>query len=73
MLINLASFGYGHNYISLKVVELCALTNCRHNKSWITQLNTRTRRKVSEIVERCSLGMNEFLSFNMRKFQHFAT
>ena len=46
-----------HNYISPKVVEICAYNKTNHSKSWLVQLATRTKRKVSELVEKCPLEM----------------
>ena len=43
--------GSTHSYISPRVVEICAFKKVRHNKSWLVQLATGTKRKVSEIVD----------------------
>ena len=47
-----------HSYITPKIVEICALKKLKHSKSWLVQLATRTKRKVSEIVEKCPLDMD---------------
>ena len=47
-----------HNYITPRVVEICAFNKVKHSKSWLVQLATRTKRKVSEVVEKCRLVMN---------------
>ena len=39
-----------HSYVSPKVVESCSLGKVKHNKSWLVQLSTRTKRKLSEFV-----------------------
>ena len=54
-MINPGSF---HSYINLRVVDICAFKKVKHNKSWLVQLTTRTKRKVSEVIEKCPLSMN---------------
>ena len=39
-----------HNYITPIVVEICAFKKVKHNKSWLVQLATGTKRRVSEVV-----------------------
>ena len=46
-----------HNYISPKFVEICVFKKTKNNKWWLVQLATRTKRKVSELVEKCPLEM----------------
>ena len=38
--------------------EICAFKKVKHRKSWLVQLATGTKRKVSEVVEKCPLVMN---------------
>ena len=47
-----------HSYISPRVLEVCALRKVKHSKSWLVQLATGTKRKVSEVVEKRPLVMN---------------
>ena len=47
-----------HIYITPIVVDICAFKKVRHSKLWLVQLATRTKRKVSEVVEKCPLVMN---------------
>ena len=54
----LIDFGCTHNYITPIVVEICAFKKLRHIKSWLVQLATRTKRKVSEVVEKFPLVMD---------------
>ena len=54
--------GSTHNYISPRVVEICALKKVKHRKSWLVQLATGTKRKVSEVVEKCPLVMNKLVT-----------
>ena len=49
---------FTHSYISPRVVEICTLKKVNHSKSWLVQLATGTKRKVSEVVEKCPLVMN---------------
>ena len=49
--------GYTHRYITPRVVEICA-KKVKHRKYWLVQLATGTKRKVSEVVEKCPLVMN---------------
>ena len=39
-------------------MEICAFKKVKHNKSWLVQLATGTKRKVSEVIEKCPLSMN---------------
>ena len=50
--------GSTHSYITPILVEICALKKVKHSKSWLVQLATGTKRKVSEVVEKCPLVMN---------------
>ena len=42
-----------HSYITPKVVENFSFNETKHNKSWLVQLDTRTKRKVCEVVKEC--------------------
>ena len=50
--------GSTHSYITPRVVEICYLNKSKHRKYWLVQLATRTKRKVSEVVEKCPLVMD---------------
>ena len=39
-------------------MEICDFKKLNHIKSWLVQLATGTKRKVSEVVEKCPLVMN---------------
>ena len=54
----LIDLGSTNSYITPRVVEICAFKKVKHGKSWLVQLATRTKRKVSEVVEKCPLVMN---------------
>ena len=51
-----------HSYISPRVMDNCTLRKVKHGKSWLVQLATRTKRKVSEVVEKCPLVMNGWVT-----------
>ena len=55
--------GSTHSYITPIVVEIYALKKLKHRKSWLVQLATRTKRKVSEVVEKCPLVMNGIVTY----------
>ena len=42
-----------HSYITPRVVEICPFKKVKHSKSWLVQLSTGTKRKVSDVVEKC--------------------
>ena len=50
--------GSTHNYITPRLVEMCTLNKLKHGKSWLIQLATGTKRKVSEVVKKCPLFMD---------------
>ena len=52
-----------HSYITPKIVDICAFNKLKHRKSWLVQLATRTKRKVSEIVEKCPLDMDGLFTY----------
>ena len=54
--------GSTHSYISPRLVEICAFKKVKHGKSWLVQLATGTKRKVSELVEKCPLVMNGLIT-----------
>ena len=54
----MTDLGSTHSYINPRVVEICALNKVKHGKSWLVQLATGTKIKVSEVVEKCPLVMN---------------
>src|SRR5713101_170748 len=52
-----------HSYITPRVVEICAFKKLKHSKSWLVQLATGTKRKVSEVVEKCPLAMDGLVTY----------
>ena len=50
--------GSTHSYITPRVVDICAFKKVKHRKSWLVQLAIGTKRKVSEVVEKCPLVIN---------------
>ena len=59
----LIDLGSTHSYITLRVVEICAFNKLKHSESWLVQLATRTKRKFSEIVEKCPLDMDGLFTY----------
>ena len=55
--------GSTHNYITPRIVKFCSFKNLKHGKLWLVQLATGTKRKVSEIVEKCPLEMNGLVTY----------
>ena len=55
--------GYTHNYITPRVVEICAFKKLKHRKTWLVQLATGTKRKVSEVVEKFPFVMDGLVTY----------
>ena len=55
--------GSTHSYITPKIVEICAFNKLKHSESWLVQLATGTKRKVSEVVEKCPLVMDGLFTY----------
>ena len=47
-----------HNYITPRVVDISAFKKVKHRKYWLVHLAIGTKRRVSELVEKCPLVMN---------------
>jgi hypothetical protein len=56
-LVILIDSGASHSYLDHRVVESFHLTRRKHEKSWLVQLATGTKRKVIELVKSCSVDM----------------
>ena len=52
-----------HGYITPRVVEICAFKKVKHRRSWLVQLATGTKRKASEVIEKCPLVMNGLVTY----------
>ena len=61
-IIILIDLGYTQSYVSPKVVESCFLGKVKHNKSWLIQLATGTKLKVSEVVMYFPIELNGILT-----------
>ena len=48
-------------YISPRIVDLCKLVPKKFDKSWLVQLSTSAKRKVTSLVRIYKLMMNDFL------------
>ena len=47
-----------HNYITPRLVEMCTLKKSKHRRSWLVQLATGTKKKVSKLVRKCPFVMD---------------
>jgi hypothetical protein len=56
-LVILIDSGASHSYVDPRVVESLHLMKSKHEKSWLVQLATRTKKKVTELVKSCSVDM----------------
>jgi hypothetical protein len=56
--IILIDSGASHSYVDPRVVESLHLSRSKHEKSWLVQLATGTKRKVTELVKSCPVDMN---------------
>jgi hypothetical protein len=56
-LVILIDSGASHSYVDPRVVESLHLTKIEHEKSWLVQLATGTKRKVTKLVKSCSMDM----------------
>ena len=50
------------SYVSPKIVDKCKLGKVKHDKTWLVQLATGTKQKVSKIVKECEVNLNGFLT-----------
>ena len=50
--------GSTHSYIAPGLVETCTLKKSKHRRSWLVQIATRIKKKVSEVVIKCPLVMD---------------
>jgi hypothetical protein len=57
-LIILIDPGASHSYVDPRMVESFHLSRSKHERSWLVQLSTGTKRKVIELVKSCSIDMN---------------
>ena len=59
----LINTGSTHSYIKPEIVEISDFKKLKHIESWLVQLATETKRKVSEIVEKCPLDMDGIFTY----------
>ena len=57
-IIILIDSGARHSYVDPRVAESLHLSRRKHEKSWLVQLATGTKRKVIELIKSCSVDMN---------------
>ena len=58
----LIDLGASLSYISPRIVELCKLVPEKFDKSWMVELATSTKRKVTSYVKNYELLMNDFIT-----------
>ena len=46
------------SYVSPKIANVCKLDKVKHEKPWLVQSTTTTKRKVSEIVRDCEVNLD---------------
>ena len=59
-----------HNYITPRVVDIFYLKKLKNRKPWLVQLPIGTKRKVSEVVDKCPLVMNGLSTCINRNVNH---
>ena len=52
--------GACQSYVSPKIVDTCKLNKVKHERPWMVQLSTGTKRKVSKLVRDYDVDMNNF-------------
>ena len=50
--------GSTHIYITPRFVEMCPWKKSKHRRSWLVQLATGTKKKISEVIIKCPLDMD---------------
>jgi hypothetical protein len=50
--------GSNMSYVSPQTIDKCKLQKVKHAKSWLVQLVTRIKRKLTEVIRVCQLIMN---------------
>ena len=58
----LIDIGSSFSYIWPRTADLCKLVPEKFDKSWLLQLGTGTKQKVTILVRNCKLIMNDFLT-----------
>jgi hypothetical protein len=51
--------GSNLSYDSPQIVDKCKLQQVKHVKSWLVQLATRTKRKVTDVIPTCQFVISE--------------
>jgi len=58
----LIDLGASLSYVSPKIVEICKLRKEKFEKAWLVQLDTSTKRKVTNFIKSCEISINGFMS-----------
>jgi hypothetical protein len=56
----LNDLGSNLSYVSPQIVDKCKLQQVKHVKSWLVQVATETKRKVTEVIPTCQYVISEF-------------
>jgi hypothetical protein len=54
----LVDSGASHSYIDPKLFEIFKLKKCKHGKSWLVQIATRTKIRINDIVNKFPININ---------------
>jgi hypothetical protein len=57
--------GSNLSYVSPQTVEKCKLQQVKHVKSWLVQLATGTKRKVTEVIPTCQFVISGFPTYDL--------
>ena len=55
--------GLTHSYITPRLVVIFPLKNSKHRRSWLVQLATGTKKKISEVIIKCPLVMDGLVTY----------
>lgn len=57
------------SYETPKIVEACSLKKSKHKKTWLVQLDTCSKRRLSELIECCPIEMKDYeIKINLNIF-----
>ena len=59
----LNDLGLTQSYITPGFVEMCPLKKSKHRISWLVQLATGTKKKISEVIIKCPLVMDGLVTY----------
>jgi hypothetical protein len=65
---------FSQSYIDPNLVEIFKLNKFKHEKSWLVQVATRTKRRINELVNDFPInmkGINTKEDFNIISFKYY--